>query len=302
MRYAISAAGSPRPSSTIPAAGRVSSADPVLRVQHQLTVRDLLLLDWLADHQVLTTPQIDNALFGSPRATQRRLLDLHHLGLTDRFRPLRPGGGSYPWHHVLGHTGAALIAAARDQPPPRPIDTTHRIRRTSTSRTLTHTLGINQFFTDLAAHTRTHPDTHLDRWWSERRCAAPGAFAPALISPIRPDGHGLYREHGHTVAFYLEYDTGSEYDQALATKLARYTTHIAKGGPAWPVLFRLSTTGRERHLHQLLTGVRLPVTIATTSPDTLDAGDPAEACWLLHGQPPIPRRLIDLADHQRTGS
>ena len=189
--------GPERPWRVSPAGtGRPWRTDAVLGLQARLTDRDETLLGWLADHHVLTTPQITRALFGSTGFAQRRLLTLHRDGLIDRFRPLRPGGGAYPWHYVLAHLGALHVAAVRDQSPPRPAATTDRIRRIATSRTLDHRLGVNGFFTDLAGHARTHPGTRLERWWSEAQCAAPGAFAPGLISPIRPDGHGIWTETG----------------------------------------------------------------------------------------------------------
>ena len=86
-----------------------TSGDPVLRVQSQLTDRDLLMLDWLYDHQVLTSAQIAHALYASLDTAQRRLLILYRLALVDRFRPLRAGGGSYPWHYVLDHLGAECL-------------------------------------------------------------------------------------------------------------------------------------------------------------------------------------------------
>ncbi len=277
---------------TVPASG-----DRVLRVQARLTGRDRQLLDWLADHQVLTTVQIAHTLFSSLDFAQRRLLSLHRLGLVDRFRPLRPGGGSYPWHYVLAQTGAELVAASRSQPPPRRGETTDRMRRIATSRLLPHRLGVNQFFTDLAGHARTHPPARLDRWWSEQQCAAPGAFGVSLVSPVRPDGHGVFTDPGgRRVAFFLEFDTGTERLAVAAAKLTRYAAHAAKGGPAWPVLFWLPTTPRERHLHQLLDTPELPVPVATAARDSLPVGaGPADAIWLVHGGTDTPRRLADLA-------
>ena len=40
-------------------------SDPVLLAQSVLTSRDLLILSWLADHGVFTTPQLGGALFPS---------------------------------------------------------------------------------------------------------------------------------------------------------------------------------------------------------------------------------------------
>jgi hypothetical protein len=274
-----------------------SSGDRVLRVQAQLTGRDRLLLDWLADHKVLTTFQICHALFGSLDFAQRRLLTLHRLGLVDRFRPLRPGGGSYPWHYVLDQVGAQFVAASRDQGPPRPGQTTDRKRRIATSRTLEHLLGVNQFFTDLAGWARTHPPARLERWWPEQRCAQPGAFGPTLISPVRPDGHGVFVDSGRRVAFFTEFDTGFEQHSVLLSKVGRYAAHLAQGGPLWPVLFWLPTTARERRLHQLLADVDTAVPVATAARDSLDTGAcAADAVWLVAGDSDAPRRLVDLVD------
>lgn len=273
-----------------------SSGDRVLRVQAQLTGRDRLLLEWLADHKVLTTFQICCALFGSLDFAQRRLLKLHRMGLVDRFRPLRAGGGSYPWHYVLDQIGAEIVAASRGETPPRRGQTVERMRRVATSRTLDHLLGVNQFFTDLAGYARTHQPARLERWWSEQQCARPGAFATALISPVRPDGHGIFAEHGRRVAFFVEWDRGGEPQRVLAAKLAGYASHVALGGAVWPVLFCLPTTARERNLHGVLDGIGPVVPVATVARDSIDAGwSPADAVWLVHGGSDAPRRLVDLA-------
>jgi hypothetical protein len=281
---------------------RTTRGDVVLSLQARLTDRDKTLLGWLADHDVLTTPQIAHALFSSTGFTQRRLLTLHRAGLTDRFRPLRPGGGAYPWHHVLAPLGAQHVAATRDQPPPRPSAVVERNRRIATSRTLHHRLGVNTFFTDLAAHARTHPHTRLERWWSETRCAAPGAFAPGLISPIRPDGHGIWTGPGPGpdgrrvhVAFFLEYDLGGESHPVLRAKLDRYATHAARGGPAWPVLFVLPSQPREERLHEYLNNSDGAVTVATVTADRIAADGPAAAVWRTPRSTDPLQTLIDLA-------
>jgi hypothetical protein len=270
------------------------SGDRVLRVQAALTDRDRLLLEWLADHQVLTTFQIAYALFGSLDFAQRRLLRLHRLGLVDRFRPLRAGGGSFPWHYVLDQLGAELVAASRGGPAPRRGETTDRMRRIATSRLLAHRLGVNQFFTDLAGHARRHPPARLERWWSERQCAVPGAFGVSLVSPVRPDGHGVFSDGARRVAFFVEFDTGSEQLGVAAGKVRRYASHAVRGGPVWPVLFWLPTAARERHLHQLLAGVDIGVPVATASAANTGGG-PAEAVWLVVGGSDAPRCLLDLA-------
>jgi len=89
--------------------------DPVLRVQSQITDRDCVLLDWLAEHGVLTSVQIAQALFPSLDYAQERLRTLVGLRVLERFRPNRAGGGSFPYHYVLAQLGLEVIAAQRGE-------------------------------------------------------------------------------------------------------------------------------------------------------------------------------------------
>jgi hypothetical protein len=115
---------------------------------------------------------------------------------------------------------------------------------------------------------RVHPSARLQRWWSEQRCAEPGAFGTTLISPVRPDGHGVFAEGERRVAFFTEIDTGLEQHSVLLSKVTSgYAGHVAKGGPAWPVLFWLPSTAREQSLHQLLAGINLAFPVATAARD-----------------------------------
>lgn len=275
-------------------------SDPVLRVQSVLTSRDLFLLSWLSDHGVFTTPQLAGALFPSLDFAQRRLTRLVDLRMVDRFRPLRYGGGSHPYHYVLDQLGAEVVAAQRDQPPPRPGTAKTNRRRWTGTRILDHRLGVNGFFTDLAAHARTHRDHQLARWWSEARCAQTGAFAgphatvdlKARPASIHPDGHGIWTTKNRTAPFFLEYDRGLEPLTVLLRKLIGYTQLAADGGPRWPVLFWLPASARERHLHQVLAGERLPVPVATAT----HGHHPAGAVWAVPGEPGPRRHLHELAD------
>jgi len=274
-------------------------SDQVLRVQSSLSSRDHLLLQWLRDHGVLTTPQIAHALFPSLDFAQRRLHRLTALALIDRFRPLRADGGSYPFHYVIDQLGAEVVAAQRDEPPPRPGYARTNRRRWTATRLLGHRLGVNRFFTDLAGHARTHPDHRLQRWWPETRCAQTGAFhrpgspvhVGSLTAPIHPDGHGIWTHHDRPVPFFLEYDTGGEALTELLRKIAGYERLALHGGPRWPVLFRLHATDRQTHLHHYLADAptRIPIATAvltdTTPPDTAVAVGPAERCWWLHRHP-----------------
>ncbi|MEU7979902.1 replication-relaxation family protein [Micromonospora sp. NPDC049081] len=279
--------------------------DPVLRVQSQLTGRDRVLLGWLYDHGVLTSSQIAHALFPSLDFCQRRLRKLHQLRLVDRFRPQRPDGGSYPYHYLLDQLGADVVAADRDERPPRRDHARIQRRRWTSTRTLTHRLGVNQFFTDLAGYARTHPDTDLVRWLPEAACARPGAFTrpddPALVRAyqprVRPDGYALWAEHGRLVPVFVEYDTGGEQLDVLTGKLAGYRDLFGTLGQVWPVLFWLHSTTRERNLRLRLADEPTGLPVATAARDyAATAGlSPADAVWIVGG--PHRLRLADLADH-----
>ncbi|NLT53474.1 MAG: hypothetical protein GXX79_02660 [Actinomycetales bacterium] len=293
----------------------------MLAAAAHLTDRDHTLLGWLADHGVLTTVQIAAALFPSLDFAQRRLRTLTGLELLARFRPLKLDGGSHPYHYVLAPLGAHLVAVHRGEPPPRPAQARARMRALTARANLPHLLGVNQFFTDLAAHARTHPNAHLHRWWPTTTCTRMGAFTKddddALVRAyrplMRPDGHGVYSEHSRTVAFFLEHDTGSEDLPRLVAKLPRYGAFTQATGHRWPVLFHLHDPVREDHLHRLLAREAPPVVPVATTVGTHDpisyvaataATDPhpgcppracpAEAHWWLHGHPGARLCLADL--------
>jgi len=274
------------------AVGRAAAHRPArrtdLRVLGQLTGRDRLLLDLLAEHQVLTTGQLSAVAFGSVARAQHRALTLFRLGVFDRFRLSVPAG-SQPWHYTLGPVGAAVVAAARGVDPPSPAALRRRVLKLAASPRLGHLLGVNGFFIALHADARRDRDRALERWWSERRAAA------EFDRLTHPDGYGLWSQAGRRVGFFLEYDTGSE--ARLVGKLAGYADLATAGGPTGPVLFTLPGPRREAGLHRLLGQHPPPVEVATTTTELLDVcgASPADALWLPAGSPGR-RRLIDLAD------
>lgn len=257
-------------------AGRVMDPLVVLR---SLTDRDRRLVAILAEHQVLTTNQVTQLAFPSLDVAQRRLLRLTRIGVLDRFR-WHALVGSEAWHYTLGLVGAALVAAERGVEAPKAADLRRRALRLAASPRLAHLLGVNGWFCALAAHTRTHPDTALMDWWSERRCAEHyGEF-------VRPDGYGSWIEDGRKVDFFIEYDTGSEPLGRVAAKFASYGDLVAAGGPDRPVLLWLQSATREAHLHQHLAEHALACSVATGSAELATAlgTSPASPVWLVPGR------------------
>ncbi|MFI6066956.1 replication-relaxation family protein [Micromonospora sp. NPDC051227] len=241
----------------------------LLSIYPHITSRDRRLLQLLDDHQVLTTDQIHRMLFLARRTCQIRLGELTALGLLDRFRFARAGGGSHPWHWTLGHQGHRFQAAAHRRPEPTVRTSRQSVDRLSASPNLTHLLIANEFFVRLTVHSRRHPQAQLDRWWSE-------TITTKQFRTITADGHGLWSLADATVGFFLEADTGTEPLGRVVAKLDRYAQLIRRGGPRYPVLFWLSSEQREEHLHQLLRGQRGDVPVATATHDA----EPAEAVWL----------------------
>ena len=241
----------------------------LLTVYPHITARDRRLLELLDEHQVLTTSQIHRLLFQARRTCQIRLTELRTLGLIERFRFARAGGGSQPWHWTLDHDGHRFQAAAQDLPEPTTRASRQRITRLSANPHLPHLVTANEFGVRLTAHARLYPDARLDRWWSE-------ATTTKQFRTITADGHGLWTVHSHTTGWFLEADNGGEPLGRVTAKLDRYAQLTRHGGPQYPVLFWLGNAEREEHLHRLLQTMRSPVPAATATQDT----DPASAVWL----------------------
>lgn len=277
--------------------------DPLMRVQPRLTDRDHLLLGWLADHGVLTSFQIAHALYPSLDFAQRRLRKLCEAGLIGRFRPFQAEGGTYPYHYLLDQLGVDVVASQRGDDIPRRDQARKRRWHLTNRANLPHLLATNQFFIDLAGHARTHPGTALQRWWPAARCQRLGAFAEndddiqvkAYTPSVRPDGHGIWREHDLTVPFFAEIDLSSEPLWKLIDKLTGYAALAAKTGRVWPVLYCLTSPTRERHLHKQLAqdGIHWPV--ATTVRDQHLGKTVAENVWWLYQHSGGLLRLVDLA-------
>jgi hypothetical protein len=265
----------------------------------RLTQRDRLVLHALWDHHVLTTGQIAQLAYPNEDRARRGMLRLTGLGAVERFRPLLPpGAGTAPLHYTIGHAGAHVIAADQGVPFTELGYRRDRILAWALSAQLPHLLGVNGFFTALAAAARHHPAAELETWWPERRCAT--TWAPY----IRPDGFGRWREggdHGIGIDFFLEYDTGSERLKKVTDKLIGYTRLSAADGYTTPVLIWTSSPRREANLHAAIGTPTIPVFTAT--PEAIrDPMGPAGPVWLPAGQhhTGTPRlRLIALARYAR---
>lgn len=232
----------------------------VLAASDALTDRDLHLLCLLNQHRVFTTVQVARLLFGSATTARHRLVELYRRGVLARFRrEIWPG--SQPWRYTLGHVGAAVRAAETGAALPRPAATTERVLRLARSPHTDHLLGVNDFFTTLAAHARRTDGCQLARWQPE------SVTAEACASIVRPDGYGEWIDGGNRVGFFLEHDTGTETLATVVEKIAKYD-ELARAGIRQRVLVTFTTSTRETHFHHQLADRwphGTPIPVATTS-------------------------------------
>jgi hypothetical protein len=264
----------------------------------RLTLRDRELLSWLAEHYVLSTAQISQALFTSNRSARLRLNTLHCIDAVSRFVDVTTGDKQYLY--ALGPLGMLLhrtIYNDPDHPDSRAPRTSYeRVERIVGSRKLAHLLGTNQFFVDLHAYTRTDPTARLVRWWSEQHATAAyaaGSFAASHATGVHPDGHGVWHAGGREVGFFLEHDNGTEPLGTVLGKLRGYA-RLAEFGPRYPVLLHVPSRRRETNLLNALAGVPTPMPVATG----VHGEHPAGPSWTLAADPRLRRWLHELpSDH-----
>jgi hypothetical protein len=163
-----------------------------------------------------------------------------------------------------------------------------------------NSVGVNGFFTALIGAARASVgDAALGEWlnasqaaeWVDARCRQWGVGLPQL------DGYGHWHEAGRSVAFFLEWDAGTETHRQLSAKLERYAEFAGSVSVPMPwVLFVFPAPRREANVRAALRrvpGVRR-VPIATTS--LPDAEAPERSVWLpLSGDGPR-SRLSELSD------
>ncbi|MGI5180154.1 replication-relaxation family protein [Dactylosporangium sp. CA-152071] len=267
--------------------------DP-LAVYRRITARDRALLSLLAEHYLLSAPQIASAFFDGLRTAQRRLTILHRLDILHRFALANPANTAVPYLYALGPVGLQMFPTVYHNPDPTqaqpraPRTSLERARRIAASRKAAHLIGANQFFIDLITTSRHQPGTELRRWWSEQH-----ATDVYTLADIRPDGHGIWHAEHRTAGFFLEHDNSTENLARVIAKLRGYE-RLAAFGPRYPVLLWVPSRDRETNLLHLLAGLDTAMPIATA----VHSHDPAGPVWTLTADPGHRRRLHELpSDH-----
>jgi hypothetical protein len=235
----------------------------------RLTERDRQLCRLLDDHRVLTTAQVADVGFTGERRARMRLSELYALDIVDRFRP-QAWGKPAPYHWVLGPLGAALVAAETGADLADLSWRRSLAHDLAASQRLAHLVGTNGLFTALLRAGRSRPGCALTEWWSERRCAREWGEV------VRPDGYGIWTEHGTNLPFLVEYDNGTERLDRLAAKLTGYVRLAeAAGHPNW-ILFTFPGPRREAEARRVLAHPDVPVATTARTPSAAPDG----AIWL----------------------
>jgi hypothetical protein len=274
-----------------------ASAEHQTQVAAHLTARDRWLARVLAEHRVLTSPQIAAIAFGSRRSANHRLQKLYTWRVLDRFQPYI-GRGRAPMCYVLDTTGAHLLAHEDGLDPKDLKFRPERSVGIAYSLRLAHLMGVNSFFTALLADALADSTQGraVTAWWSESRCTH------HFGDHVRPDGYGRWHEAGREIEWFLEWDTGSYQLSRFVAKLPGYTSLATTTRIVTPLLVVFATAAREAHARRQLAEHlrtdprRHELPIATTTAEYLSKkGSPADEVWL-----PLPHteagrhRLISL--------
>jgi Replication-relaxation len=269
---------------------RPRSSASILHSSSGTTRRDLSLCLDLHEHRVLTTHQIFELRFPSPRRAQRRLLILQQRGTVERFRPFR-STGSHPWHYILGEVGIEMVASWRGVERKELGLRMDRLRGIAYSPRLAHLVEVNGFFSRLAYRCRTDRLLELVEWWSERRCAA------EWRGMVRPDGMGRLEGPGARVRFFLELDRGTESSSRLEEKLARYARVARLADAPEALLFLFPTERREAEARRALINCGL---LVLTGSRRFAGEEPLSPCWLpIEGDRRL--RITDVGSARRSG-
>ena len=182
-------------------------------IARRITERDRQITGALYEHRVLTAQQVHELYFDSLDRAQRRLAQLHELGVLERFRPYRQYG-SHPYHYLLAHAGALLLASERGVEVSELDWTRAKTLRLAASEQLAHQVQANGIVTRLAQALRATPGAALVEWRGQRRCAQ------AWGELVRPDSFLRLQLPAGQVQLWLEHDRSTETHACLQARRA----------------------------------------------------------------------------------
>lgn len=241
----------------------------------RITERDVLICLLLFEHRVLTSHQIYELFFPTPRRARRRLKILEQAGIIWSWRPHR-ATGSHPKHYVLGMAGLEIVAGEKGVDVRDLRVTVRRLQGQQWSSKREHQLEVNGFFARLA-HACRNPDAAaaLVEWWSETRCAR------VWDALVRPDGLAEIRFRENRLRVFVEMDRGTEDLGRISEKLHGYKRVSGLSNAPGALLFVFPTERREAEARRVLENPGLP--LYTTTRDR-HRSDPLGRIWLRIGE------------------
>jgi hypothetical protein len=243
-------------------------------ISGRITERDRAICNSLYEHRVLTAQQLYELYFDSLDRARDRLAQLHQLQVVERFRPYRQYG-SHPFHYLLDHAGALLLASERGTEPADLDYSRARNLRLASSQQLRHQVEANGIVTRLAQSLRATPYAALLEWRGQRRCSH------SWGEIVRPDGYLRVQLAGVQLELWLEHDRSTETHARLQEKLERYEElSLALEHPV-TLLLTLLSDRREREVRRALRPSAEVHLFITTS--ERHHADPLAANWLPAG-------------------
>lgn len=280
--------GSPKPPAVRVSLRSSAQRSTFLAVAHRITERDVDIFFDLHKHRILTTHQIVELHFNSPRIATRRLTALREMGFIERFQPHRPTG-SNPHHYVLAEPGAFVVAARMGRDFQEFKWTRTDLEQAPFNPHLAHLVEANSFFTRLAWAYRHSGRGQLVEWAN--------GYEPSFRWAVIPDGLGLIQEGRRTLQFAYEHDRGTESGKQLTEKVERYFNLSLAHSDAerrreqTVILFTFPSERREKAARPSFHGSGFPLATGVYS---RVMEDPLGRVWLPIVDK-VPVRLIDLA-------
>lgn len=224
---------------------------PRTTLQLRLRPRDYDVLAALADHRLLSVPQLAVLHFPSRGSATARLRRLHQGGLVARvFMPVRPYDRRAHTIYGLAGRGARTLRERRGGELPRFLST----REQRSGLFLDHTLRRNDVRTCLELLARQDPGFQLLTWRQvpeEVRASAQVRVGRKQERvPLIPDGYFALRHVGTTEGFVLEIDMGTVLLSRMERRYRGYWTwwkargHHRRFGKAPLRVLTLTTTTR----------------------------------------------------------
>lgn len=218
---------------------RAHSGDYRYRLLPRLTDRDLEIVRAVWRLNVLTANHLCEMFFDTRGRGLVRLKQLYEMGVLDRFRPYREGGGSEPYHYVLGREGAAVVAAWTGANVDQAVRRYRGAFGIALARraVLARSVAVSGFYARLVATQRVNARCKLLGW------LRPEEVAEWTQGIIRDAWFGEWQEDGRVEQFFLVPDPGGSADDLLKG-LYRYDPLRAgarRARPRHPRLHKVAT-------------------------------------------------------------